>query len=202
MNGTQILASIKRGLLKLFSVAGRDTRPQFWPYALLLILVQFAVSMVFTVRTMVGAMGTAFQAAQSAEGGQVDQAALQAQIAQSMIGEMQQTIIISGAIGLIFTALMIAATVRRLHDRDWSGWWIAIPFAGQMFGLYNTQRVMAAMTNATDIASISAASGTLGTLIGIVNIGAYIFLLVQLVQVGSPGDNRFGPGESKAEWPE
>jgi uncharacterized membrane protein YhaH (DUF805 family) len=208
MNGTQIWASIKRGFAGLFRFGGRDTRGQFWPFALIVLGIEFLGSMVVTAQAALGAMGGAFESIRAAEGGQVDQAAMQGQMMQSMMGNMQHTVIISAIIGAVGTLALLAATARRLHDRNWSGWWLAGAIIAQIAGAYFAQKQLAAINQITDwsnaaaMAEISVNAGMGGTIVSLATWGFYIIMLVQLVQEGTPGANRFGAGAAPPNWPE
>jgi uncharacterized membrane protein YhaH (DUF805 family) len=208
MNGAQIWASIKRGFGGVFRFGGRDTRGDYWPYAIIILLLNFLASMAVTATTMVGAMVGAFQSVQTADGSSTNQAAIESQMMEAMMGDMQQMVLISTGIGLIGSLLLLAATARRLHDRGWSGWWLALPLAGQLFGGYFgvvQVREMSAITDFSDPAALSAmqaGTNVMGTIIGLVTWAFYIVLLIQLVQDGSPEDNRFGPSARSADWPD
>ena len=92
---------------------------------------------------------------------------------------------------LVIAGLIVpgwAVTFRRLHDRGYSGWWYGGQMAITVLGLLVTR---AANLNAYT------ATGDVLHVISLVVLAAQaiisIFLLVQLVQAGSPSDNRFGP---------
>jgi len=91
-----------------------------------------------------------------------------------------------GALSLIILALVIvtwvsalAIGVKRLHDRDRSGWWIVL--------LYFGPTVLGAAQN-------SAESGTLASIL--LGIGAFAVSICALVELGflrgTRGPNRFG----------
>lgn len=202
MNGTAILGSIKRGFGGLFRFSGRDTRAQYWPYALFLIVVQLAVGMVMTLRMMWTAATQAFAAVGEARDGQpINPEAMDANMVQAMAGDMQMVMVVSIVVGSLFTLFMLAATARRLHDRGWSGWWMAIPVGAQLINIFTVQAWLAALPDlmarqaAGDIAaldSMAATTGWLRTLASIASWIIYIVLLIQLVQAGSGQPNRYG----------
>lgn len=81
---------------------------------------------------------------------------------------------------IIFLAFFIPSwtvTVRRLHDRDRSGWWSVLPYGLLILG--------AAM-----MADESAAVGSLVVIAGCVS---FILLLVWMFMRGTYGDNYYGP---------
>ena len=86
------------------------------------------------------------------------------------------------ALALILPGL--AATVRRLHDTNRSGWWILIAVVP-----YFIMGVMMGMATASGSTSGLASAG----LVGLVALAGGIALLVFMVLPGTKGDNRFGP---------
>ncbi|MEQ1686998.1 MAG: DUF805 domain-containing protein [Sphingopyxis sp.] len=187
-----ITASIRHCLSNLTNFTGRDRPGQYWPYTIFLILLQMVVGLAFTLPLIINSMRAGFDAARTAaaSGGQVDQAQLQAQMMHETMAVTQDIMPYTIGLGVLIALLLVAATVRRLHDRDWSGWWVLLAVAGKVLGIvsgYWTMDIMAADPNA-----IMNHMGTL-SLLGWLPWVAYIILLVQLVQSGEPSDNRFGP---------
>lgn len=177
-----IIASIGRGFREVTRFEGRDSLAQYWPYALLLGGLEFIVGIVVGVMASISMITEAVHTAQS--GIQPDQMAMQSDMMERMVGVMPFTI----GLGLIVMALLAAATVRRLHDRDWSGWWIALPVGLRLFGAVSAPWTMRwAMNPEPGLHTL------FGAVMGVINIAVFILLLVQLVQRGKPEDNRFGP---------
>ena len=97
-----------------------------------------------------------------------------------------------GPYGVVVLVLMLAllipglaATVRRLHDTNRSGWWILIAIVpyfilGILFGMAFASGSMAAM-------------GGVGLIGGLIAVAGGIALLVFMILPGTPGDNRYGP---------
>jgi len=84
----------------------------------------------------------------------------------------------------------IAVTVRRLHDRNHSGW----VFGG--FFIYLAVAVAAFIGILGTVSAPNAQSNPVAVILGIVlilgGVGYAIFILVQLILNGTAGDNRFG----------
>jgi uncharacterized membrane protein YhaH (DUF805 family) len=80
----------------------------------------------------------------------------------------------------------LAIGVKRLHDRDRSGWWILLLYFGPM--------VLEAAQNSTE-------SGTLASIL--LGLGAFAVSIWALVELGflrgTSGPNRFGPDPLKRE---
>lgn len=79
----------------------------------------------------------------------------------------------------------LAVTVRRLHDRNRSGWWIGGFWLG-LLGLGVVFGMIAATPYVDDVI------GGLAAVLGIVYLVYSITLLVFLCQRGNPSPNRFG----------
>jgi len=86
------------------------------------------------------------------------------------------------ALGVIVPGL--AATVRRLHDTNRSGWWILIAVVP-----YFIMGVMMGMAAASGSTTGMASAG----LVGLIALAGGIAMLVFMVLPGTKGDNRFGP---------
>jgi uncharacterized membrane protein YhaH (DUF805 family) len=95
------------------------------------------------------------------------------------------------AVALILPGL--AATVRRLHDTNRSGWWVLIAVVP-----YFIMGVMMGRSMASGDTAGMASAG----LVGLIALAGGIAMIVVMVLPGNKGDNRFGPdpyaGESGA----
>lgn len=184
--------SFRHNLANLTRVEGRDSTGQYWPYVLTIIVVNFIISLILTVPMMIDAFTASFEAVrQGAEAGvPVDDTALQAQMMQQMMGDIAGFWPITMALGIVQMLLVLAATVRRLHDRDWSGWWVLLGVVGWLTGAIASWWTMDLMQGG--IAELEANMGMI-SVIGWLPYVGYIILLIQLVQSGSPEPNRFGP---------
>lgn len=97
----------------------------------------------------------------------------------------------------------LAAQVRRLHDTDRSGWWVAAMWVPYAIGLWSMRSVFAA-TAALDpnnpdpeainqIAAQSTGSVGMGGLFMLVAVIFGIIILVFLCLKGTDGENKYGP---------
>lgn len=89
-------------------------------------------------------------------------------------------------LALVFIVPDIAVFVRRLHDCDKSGWWLASPVASLILvGLSVT------------LFENAGAHDVLGSVIGVIGLvlvtGSLIVLFVWACSQGTLGENRFGP---------
>jgi uncharacterized membrane protein YhaH (DUF805 family) len=90
------------------------------------------------------------------------------------------------AVGLIAILLIVNLTmiVRRLHDRNRSGWWL-LP----ILALDITGHVMEAIVD-----SVSRTYPVMVLFAVIALLGVHLWILIELlIRRGTPGPNRFGP---------
>ena len=120
-------------LTRLFDFTGRENRQPFWLWVLVTYAAQTLLGIVLSVPITV-VMGRRMEAL-----GRYDQAYLDAhpEVAQQMMMDTMQPffrffMVFVAAVTLAYFLLLAAATVRRLHDTDRSGWWILAPLAGDL----------------------------------------------------------------------
>jgi uncharacterized membrane protein YhaH (DUF805 family) len=118
-----MLHAIKHGLRNLANLSGRDSRRQFWFFALFLMLARWALGMVATVPLMASTMSTAMRSASTSADPQATATAVQA----NMTAALPQLMVIGMVIGVVSTAMLLASLVRRLHDSNLSGWFVLLP---------------------------------------------------------------------------
>jgi uncharacterized membrane protein YhaH (DUF805 family) len=121
----------------------------------------------------------------------------------TMTDDMRTMIFVGIAINLVFTLLILAATVRRLHDRNWSGWWALLPLPFQAVGTALAPRMLAGFAAAAPAISFTPGQAPpppidpelvmLSMLNSLVFYVALAFLLYLLATEGTAGPNRFGP---------
>ena len=205
---TAIVAAILYNFRNLARFSGRDTREQFWPYAIFLFIAQNIVSVITMMPVMYSMMTKTFSFAeqQTIHTGTrlsaADQKAL-TQMIQGVMSDMQSILMITVPTSTgLFIVFIAAATARRLHDRGKSGYWglMPIPFAG--LGLALMPRMLSTWLQKPDF--------TLFGLLFLNNIfyfAALIFLIVLLAQQSAVGPNRYGAdtqnrdfGDARARW--
>jgi uncharacterized membrane protein YhaH (DUF805 family) len=106
-----------------------------------------------------------------------------------LMPDFSRMIIPSMLVGLAIVLLLVAAVVRRLHDRDKSGWWAALPLPFKAIGAALAFSMGKAMTTYPPTPSPLT---TLSSLNGLCSLVASIVLIVLLVGEPSRGPNRFG----------
>lgn len=189
MTLSEIVAANKRGFANVMRFEGRDRPRQFWPYGLFLYALSALAGLALTVPMMISAFKSAFAAVGASAGANVDPQQMQAEMMRDIMAQTQAILPLSLAINAVFMALIAAAVVRRLHDRDWSGWWVLILPGTAAIGAVTSLWMFDAM--ASDPAMLIE-QPQLFQLAGWLPLIGYIVLIVQMVQGGDPRANRFG----------
>ena len=99
-------------------------------------------------------------------------------------------------VGLALVIPGYALATRRMHDRGYSGWWVATCAGLAVFRLLV---VYTAGQNA--YTSVGDALGTFAKLLEYVLLGLNGFALFQAVKRGEPDSNRYGPAPGDADGP-
>ena len=189
--------SISYNLSNLTRLTGRDAPRHYWPYMVLLLVLNFLVGLAITIPMIAQTVTTAMEAVgQNANGMGPNPEQLEAQMMQMAMANVSAMLPYTALLALVTLGLSLAATVRRLHDRDWSGWWALLLVAAKGLGLATS--VWSASLAADGFAAMQSQMGTL-QILGWLPWIAYIVLLIQLVQGGTVGDNRYGP-EPDPSW--
>jgi uncharacterized membrane protein YhaH (DUF805 family) len=191
-----MFGSIRYNLTHLFDFRGRDARQTFWYYVLFLV----ALYVVATIIAIVPIIGSAMQQAMKAAQAGVPQEQMSAQIVQSMGPGIASIAWLSIGASLLFTLLMLAAFVRRLHDSGNPGWWagvvLAIKLGTLAVGIQNMGRVDEAMQALGDPAKLqqlqAATQGPGQALITLLGWAGPLIVVVFGVFQSTPGPNRYG----------
>lgn len=187
MTLSEIVAANTRGFANVMRFEGRDRLRQFWPYLLFLYAVSTLAGLAITLPMLVSVFSETF--ATISQGAAQDPEAFQAQLMQSVMAQTRDMLPLSFAINAVFMALIAAAVVRRLHDRDWSGWWVLILPGTAVIGAITSWWLFAAIA---EDPTMLIEQPQLFQLAGWLPLIGYIVLIVQLVQGGDPRPNRFG----------
>ncbi len=109
-------------------------------------------------------------------------------MADAMPADASQVGPVSGLVSLLTIWPSLAGTIKRLHDRDRSGWWIGgFYLAGAVAGVVAFLGMMTAPANASGAVLMVVGAGA-------VMLGYAIWLLVETGFLrGTVGSNRFGP---------
>jgi uncharacterized membrane protein YhaH (DUF805 family) len=201
---TAIFAAILHNLRNLVRFSGRDTRAQFWPYAIFLFVLQSIVSTGLTIPITVNVMAKAFQFGMqhaTTNGGRMsaaDQRALE-QIIGGIYSEMGSVLSVTAPILTALLVILLAAAVaRRLHDRGMIGYWGLMPLPFTAFGLLTMPELFAAFATHTVGEMFDGRWFAVLLINNLLYFAALITLIVLLAQRGAAGANRFGPA---VDWP-
>ena len=151
---------------------GRSRRKEYWLYSLLIILLYIVLlTILFAVAgTQLMTMGA----------GQTDPEALIRLFAT--LGP------ILGIMGIVYLALLvpsIAVGVRRLHDIDRTGWWVALPTGLSL--------VQILVSFAFAVGGVGSTGAIVSLILSLASLAASVVVLVFTVLDGTRGPNRFGP---------
>lgn len=159
----------------LFSFQGRINRAKIWLYILIVIAVEILYFALFWL--LIGASGMGLLTGLASPG---------AAVAGGVSGILAIVLSFVFLVAMIWTGFAVA--VKRLHDRDKSGWWLAV------FYVAPAVLDVVAMATAPLGADGEPSLGPVGAGLTIAALGIMIWAFVELYCLrGTVGDNRFGP---------
>ena len=118
----EFIQSIRRGFASIFRFSGRDTRAEFWPYAIFLYFAATVATWLVMMPEMMRMVQTMFQRA--AERAAVESEPTPEEIdamVRDMMPNFEFLMMGSMVVHTVAILLLAAAVVRRLHDRDLPG---------------------------------------------------------------------------------
>jgi len=181
----QIVRMFWRGLGKLTVFSGRDSRSQFWPYALLLYLTISLTGMI-PIAVELDLLTLSPQKAaerQWSSGAGANEIEALRQAADAFTADFIAVIYWLAATVSLTAALLASAVTRRLHDRNQPGTWGLIPLPLLGFTLYSMTRFLTTGNPDNFFAAF---------LCHFLNMAALAFLIIHLAGPGTPGPNRYG----------
>ncbi|HYI64079.1 MAG TPA: DUF805 domain-containing protein [Allosphingosinicella sp.] len=185
----EIIASIRHGLAGLLRFSGRDTRKQFWPYAIFVFLAASLLSYLVVLPELARMMGRMLRIA--AEQGDRP---LEPHEIEPLLGEVMPNfdffIVTSVIINIVAMMLLAAAVVRRLHDCDRRGLWGLVPLPSFALGLALAPMALEIVRHPVTPDMNMMMWPMLNS---VLTWGLFIFLIVLLAREGTKGPNRFGP---------
>ena len=199
-----IRQSIGHGLRGIARFSGRDSRAQFWPYAIAVMLANIALSMAVGVPMLFGGLlrmrnlaeryPDQFEVYQTPTSYSINYIGNDPAVAAQVMPDVGSFFLQVWAAAAVTAILLAAACGRRLHDRANSSKWLLVPLIFAMPGLTLFPGLFSELT--TDAESIGAdfywrfAALLVGNLI---YLGSLALLAVLMMQRGDAGENRFGP---------
>lgn len=186
--------SFRYNLSRLADFSGRESRADFWPYAIALFLGAMALSYLAFIPAMVGMLDRIGRYVAENPGKSLlepEPGQLPGTLPPELMPDMTSYLQISIVIYLLFALLIAAAAVRRLHDRDRTGLWALLPLPFWMFAwaisFFSDPMMMFAPTPDNEWLYRLSALNALPTW------GMLIWLVVLLAGDGTKGANRYGP---------
>jgi uncharacterized membrane protein YhaH (DUF805 family) len=189
----EILASIRYNLARLLLFSGRETRGQFWPYAISLFIVQLAVGMLLLIPVMFDMFARLQRyLIEHPEGLPTETGPYPGAVVlpPELMPDMAIVTVPAAVLNLLFVLLLAAAVVRRLHDRDKSGWWALMPVPFMVYGQIKGPEAATMMMSGAMARSPEMLLVMLSNLLYWI---ALIVLVVILAQTGTDGPNSYGP---------
>jgi uncharacterized membrane protein YhaH (DUF805 family) len=184
-----IFRSIGHNLARLADFSGRESRGLFWPYTVTVFLLGMVAGLLLMVAPIMDMMARIAAYVQAHPEGFPKPAPGQpAVLPPGLMPDFSALLVPLAIVNLVSLLLYAAATVRRLHDRDRSGWWAMLPLPFQLLGMAIGPRAMAAMMHGTAPSPLA----TLSSLNTLAYWAAFIFLVVILAGEPTRGPNRFG----------
>jgi uncharacterized membrane protein YhaH (DUF805 family) len=178
----RLTSSYRHNLGNLARFAGRDTKTQFWPWAITVFLIAYGSSIVIMGTAMAEATFTTMRAAR----GEIPSA--KAAQAVSDLGWLWKPLALIATAAVI---LLAASVARRLHDVGWRAGWgvVPLPFLAASIAYTSAGFRYAASESEPEppISAIVSAPLFYITLIA---------LIVVLARKGQIESNRFGPAVS------
>jgi uncharacterized membrane protein YhaH (DUF805 family) len=173
---------IRHHLANLAAFDGRERRGHYWPWAAL-VSVLMAAGIAAVVAQYLATMNARTErfAATIRRTGELPPDALPF----GPPPEAMHMLMLIGIVVAVATLLLIAATVRRLHDRDASGIWAMLPLPPLLFMAWAMPTLFTQFPPVIGLYFALVAAN-------FVHTGAMIALIVLLARRSTPGPNRYG----------
>jgi uncharacterized membrane protein YhaH (DUF805 family) len=182
--------SIGYNLARLATFSGRESRALYWPYAIAVFVLGMVAGLVLFVPVMMDMMTRIAAYVQTHPEGFPKPAPGQPPVLPpELMPDFTAMLVPMAIVNVVTLLLYAAATVRRLHDRDRSGWWAALPLPFQLIGMLIGPRAVAAMLHPGGPPSPLAMLSSLNSL---AYWAAFLVLVVILCGESTRGANRFG----------
>ena len=185
-----IFTSIRYNLVNLLRFSGRESRALFWPYAIAVFLLEIVAAILLFIPVMSDMMTRMMDYARTHPEGLPHGAPGQpAALPPELMPDMSMMIVPMLIVNLLGTVLLIAAGVRRLHDCDRTGWWVALPLPfrviGAAIGPAAAKTMMTYPPQRSPLFMVSSLNGACSLL-------ALVAFVILLIGESTGGPNRFG----------
>ena len=190
----EITAAVGRGFKGAARFSGRDARSHFWPYAIFLFLLNGAATLLAVVPLMMDLFERIRRfAIEHPEHVRVESGPGHYSIKiqgyhPELMPDLGGFALSLAVVGAATAALLAAAVVRRLHDRDSSGLWGLMPLPFLALGFALIPKLFSGFATAAPDMRLF----FLLFLNNLCYLSALVALIVMLAKRGTPGPNRFG----------
>ena len=188
-----LLQSIRYNLARIASFSGRESRALFWPYAIFLFVLSMIAGVLAWVPALFDMLGRMERyLAEHPEGLPTQPGPYPGarSLPPELMPDVSATMLPMAIVNGVLVVLLAAAIVRRLHDRDKSGWWAALPLPFMIFGQVEGSKAATMMMGGAQPDPAVMLPAALNSLF---YWAAFIALVVLLAQEGDVGPNRYGP---------
>lgn len=192
---------IGRGLAGILTFNGRMAIHDFWPYAISLAIVLYAVAIMYSLWLFTGMSQRMVEIAiENPEAFDSYDRSYDLEVYNATMGGFMKAIvpmsIVSGVAWMVFLG---AAIVRRLHDTGRTGLWALLPVPFSVLGVYvmvkafdRVPEMIALETNDPRILSFLG-DFIWGMAASLANTATFIILIIMLCGKSKPQADRFGP---------
>ena len=182
----KFFASIGYNLSRIASPSGRESNILFWPYAVLVVALNYVAGSLIAAPIVTAMLENVVQIFEAASEGR---GAPPVPFDPAFMPDMS-SLVVPHSIVLTLTVLaLFSAVARRLHDRDRTGLWGLLPLPFAALGVALIPYAFSGIREAGPPPPVFFAL----MLNNLVYMAALIGLIVLLVGKGSEGPNRFGP---------
>jgi uncharacterized membrane protein YhaH (DUF805 family) len=104
--------------------------------------------------------------------------------------------LIYAVIGIAGFISYLAAVIKRLHDRDKSGWWLLVfvLLPSVLVGISSAMTMSAIISGGGDLSDISVSASPVGTVVYLIGAAIGLWAFVELFCLrGTIGANKYGP---------
>jgi uncharacterized membrane protein YhaH (DUF805 family) len=159
--------------------SGRSRRMEFWMWQ----VAKFLLGIVLWI-VMLAVFGAAFAGVASNK----DPASFAA-----LGGGIIVVMLLGLIVGLGIFIPDLAVSVRRLHDTNRSGWWVAAPLGSYFLTFILAGGAMATVGGTSDPGAAMAIVGIVTLICMLATLGLCLLLIVFYFLEGTPGPNKYGP---------
>ena len=196
--------AVVEGFRRVGDFQGRTPQRRFWPYVVTIVLVHVVLGTIGSFGAMAPAMSRLFNSVAAAaraakpDGSAAYNPAAEAAFTRDFLGSVMGPVLWVGVmLSIVSMLLLLAITVRRLHDSGKTGWWSLLPIPGTLASYGVTMAMMSRMDELLTPTGMTPAFQLYNALLSAIYWGGILGLLFLVTRSSTPGDNRFGPASGR-----